>query len=263
MDEQTYGVGALARLAGVSVRTLHHYEDEGLLNPRRAPNGYRVYGSGEVERLHSIIVLRSLGLSLARIGEVLDGGPETYHDTLVTHLEELRRRRDDLDRLTEAVEETIAAMEGGTPMGDQERFRAMKERIIEENEESYGTEVRERYGDGAMEGANARLRGMDQAKWEEVKALEQAIIDQLSVAMATGDPLGPEAVRLCELHRAWLEPHWAEGTYSSEAHAMLAEGYVADPRFTAYYDGRAGEGATRFLRDALVPWCAAQGQGED
>ena len=52
--------------------------------------------------------------------------------------------------------------------------------------------------------------------------------------------------------------HWGEGTYSPAAHAALAEGYVADPRFTAYYDGSAGEGATAFLRDALAAWCAEQ-----
>ena len=88
--------------------------------------------------------------------------------------------------------------------------------------------------------------------------MEAAILEQLVQAKATGDPTGEAARELCAMHARWLQMHWGEGTYSPAAHAALAEGYVADPRFTAYYDEAAGEGATAFLRDALVAWCAEQ-----
>ena len=109
-----------------------------------------------------------------------------------------------------------------------------------------------------MDAANERMAGMTEAEWNDAKALEAAILEQLVQAKATGDPTGEAARELCAMHARWLQMHWGEGTYSPAAHAALAEGYVADPRFTAYYDEAAGEGATAFLRDALVAWCAEQ-----
>lgn len=252
---RTYTVGRLARLAGVSVRTLHHYEAVGLLAPGRAPNGYRVYGANDAERLQRILLLRSCGMALEDIRRALDNDTFDYRGALTVHLANLEQSRTELDELIGTVRRTIAELEGGAAMADDERFRGMKERVIEENERRWGAEARKAYGDEAVDGANARMRGLSPAQWAEVERLEGEIVEQLERAMETGDPEGPEAVRLCELHRRWLEPHWAKGTYSPQAHAGLAEMYVADPRFTAYYDDRAGEGAAQFLRDAIVAWC--------
>lgn len=139
------------------------------------------------------------------------------------------------------VEKTIASLEGRCTMTDKERFEGMKARAIAENEEHYGAEVRRRHGDAAMDAANERMAGMTEAEWNDAKALEAAILEQLVQAKATGDPTGEAARELCAMHARWLQMHWGEGTYSPAAHAALAEGYVADPRFTAYYDGSVGE----------------------
>lgn len=145
-------------------------------------------------------------------------------------------------------------------MTDKERFEGMKARVIAENEATYGAEARAAYGDAAVDAANERLAAMAEEEWNDVEALGEAILEQLKVAQATGNAEGAEARALCAMHAHWLQMHWGEGTYSPEAHVALAEGYVADPRFTAYYDNAAGEGATAFLRDALVAWCAEQGK---
>ena len=170
----------------------------------------------------------------------------------------LRARQKELETLVGTVEKTIASLEGRCTMTDEERFEGMKARAIAENEERYGAEVRQAYGDAAMDAANERMAGMSQEEWNDAKALEAAILDQLAAAKETGDPTGEAARELCSMHARWLQMHWGEGAYSPAAHAALAEGYVADPRFTAYYDEAAGEGATAFLRDALVAWCAEQ-----
>ena len=104
--------------------------------------------------------------------------------------------------------------------------------------------MRQAYGDAAMDAANERMAGMSQEEWSDAKALEAAILEQLTAAKATGDPTGEAARKLCAMHARWLQMHWGEGAYSPAAHAALAEGYVADPRFMAYYDEAAGEGAT-------------------
>ncbi len=257
-EEASYTVGSLAKLAGVTVRALHHYEDEGLLHPERTASGYRRYGAADVERLQQILLLRSCGLSLGDIRAALDNGDFDFHGVLVNHLATLRARQKELETLVGTVEKTIASLEGRCTMTDEERFEGMKARAIAENEERYGAEVRQAYGDAAMDDANERMAGMSQEEWNDAKALEAAILEQLTAAKATGNPTGETAWKLCAMHARWLQMHWGEGAYSPAAHAALAEGYVADPRFTAYYDEAAGEGATAFLRDALIVWCAEQ-----
>lgn len=258
VEEASYTVGSLAKLAGVTVRALHHYEDEGLLHPDRTASGYRRYGAADVERLQQILLLRSCGLSLGDIRAALADGDFDFHAMLVDHLATLRARQKELETLVGTVEKTIASLEGRCTMTDEERFEGMKARAIAENEERYGAEVRQAYGDAAMDAANERMAGMSQEEWSDAKALEAAILEQLTAAKATGDPTGEAARKLCAMHARWLQMHWGEGAYSPAAHAALAEGYVADPRFTAYYDEAAGEGATTFLRDALIAWCAEQ-----
>lgn len=257
-EEASYTVGSLAKLAGVTVRALHHYEDEGLLHPERTASGYRRYGAADVERLQQILLLRSCGLSLGDIRVALDNGDFDFHAVLIDHLATLRAQQKELETLVGTVEKTIASLEGRCTMTDEERFEGMKARAIVENEERYGAEVRQAYGDAAMDAANERMAGMSQEEWSDAKALEAAILEQLTAAKATGDPTGEAARKLCAMHARWLQMHWGEGAYSPAAHAALAEGYVADPRFTAYYDEAAGEGATAFLRDALIAWCAEQ-----
>lgn len=257
-EEASYTVGSLAKLAGVTVRALHHYEDEGLLHPERSTSGYRRYGATDVERLQQILLLRSCGLSLGAIRDALADDRFDFRTALVDHLATLRARQKELETLVGTVEKTIASLEGRCTMTDEERFEGMKARAIAENEERYGAEVRQAYGDAAMDAANERMAGMSQEEWGDAKALEAAILEQLTAAKATGDPTGEAARKLCAMHARWLQMHWGEGAYSPAAHAALAEGYVADPRFTAYYDEAAGEGATAFLRDALIAWCAEQ-----
>lgn len=258
MEEASYTVGSLAKLAGVTVRALHHYEDEGLLHPERTASGYRRYGAEDVERLQQILLLRSCGLSLGDIREALADGAFDFRAVLVDHLVTLRVRQRELEVLVGTEEKTIASLEGRCIMTDEERFEGMKMRAISENEERYGAEVRQAYGDAAMDDANERMAGMSEEEWNGAKVLEAAILEQLTEAKATNDPTSEASRKLCAMHARWLRMHWGGGSYSPAAHAALAEGYVADPRFTAYYDDAAGEGATAFLRDALVKWCAEQ-----
>ena len=252
-------MGSLAKLAGVTVRALHHYEDEGLLHPERTASVLSPLRCGGCGAAGSrFCCCRSCGLSLGAIRDAFADDRFDFRAVLTDHLATLRARQKELETLMGTVEKTIASLEGRCTMTDKERFEGMKARAIAENEEHYGAEVRRRHGDAAMDAANERMAGMTEAEWNDAKALEAAILEQLVQAKATGDPTGEAARELCAMHARWLQMHWGEGTYSPAAHAALAEGYVADPRFTAYYDGSAGEGATAFLRDALVAWCAEQ-----
>jgi hypothetical protein len=121
-----------------------------------------------------------------------------------------------------------------------------------ENEVRYGTEIREKYGDAIVDASQAKVAGMSDATWAYQEGLAREIADLLKQAMQTGDPGCELAQKACALHRDWICLFWKEGMYSAAAHRGLAEMYVADDRFGAYYADRVGAGAERFLRDAIA-----------
>ena len=128
--------------------------------------------------------------------------------------------------------------------------------VVRESEQKYGAEVRRKYGDEAMDESNKKLLAMDDATWNTKEELEALIAEGLKAALTTGDPAGPEAQHVCQLHEQWIRMHWADNAYSRGAHLSLAYGYLADQRFMDYYETRAGQGATQFLVDALTVYCS-------
>ena len=134
-------------------------------------------------------------------------------------------------------------------MSDKEKFEAFQRRAVEANEAAYGKEIREKYGDAAVEGSNAKFLSMTEEEYGRWKALEAEILSALAAAVRTGeDPAGAEGRRIAELHHRWLSGTWT--AYTPQAHRGLAELYTADERFTAYYD-REQPGCAAFLRDAV------------
>lgn len=251
-----YTVHELALISGVSVRTLHYYDTIGLLSPMRIEeNGYRKYGVEQVDRLQQILFYKELGVSLKRIKAILQDEHFNREKELEEQLQALLQKKQELEVLIENVRKTIKSVRGEENMSDKEKFDGFKKQMIAENEEKYGKEIREKYGDEAIDASNAKLMGMSQSQWESTQKLSEEINAKLQEAFQEGNPASELAQEVCDLHRQWLCMYWKEGMYSKEAHKALAEGYVADERFTAYYD-KLGEGCTKFLRDAIVIYCS-------
>lgn len=246
-----YTVNELAVLSGVTARTLHHYDQIGLLCPVRRENGYRVYGEKEVDLLQQILFYRELGVPLKKIKELVNAAEFDAMKALEEQLEALRQKRSQLDKLIENVQKTICAWKGEAVMSDEEKFEGLKRQMIEENERKYGGEIRTKYGEEMVEQANAKFQCMSRNNWDRTKELEEQIRTLLKQAFEEGNPDSETAQKACELHRQWLCMLWPEGTYSKEAHLALANGYVEDERFTAYYDSL-GKGCTAFFRDAIA-----------
>ncbi|MBG9444396.1 MerR family transcriptional regulator [Cytobacillus firmus] len=244
-----YTVQKLAQLAGVSSRTLRYYDEIGVLKPARTnSSGYRIYGQQEVDRLQQILFYRELGISLDQIKEIITAPAFDAAEALKEHREKLLEKRKQLDLLITNVEKTIASAEGRTTMSDKEKFEGFKKKMIEDNEEQYGKEIREKYGDETVDKSNAKLMNMTQEEHEAVTKLAEEVNSTLAQAMETGDPAGELAQKAADLHKQWITFYWSE--YSKEAHAGLGEMYVADERFKAYYD-KIRPGAAEFLRDAI------------
>lgn len=251
-----YTVKALADLAGVTPRTLRWYDQTGLLKPLRTTEaGYRLYGPKQLDRLQDILFYRELGLDLASIRTILDDPAFDRQAALQSHLTELKVRRARLDELILTVQRTIDNIKGGTKMTDQEKFEAFKRRVVAANEAAFGQEIRQRYGDEEADRANACVLALTQEEYTAWKALGDEILQALTAAVQAGTaPAGPEGQRIAQLHRRWLSYSWE--AYTPQAHAGLAELYVSDPRFTAYYD-REVSGCAAFLRDAVRAYTGA------
>lgn len=246
-----YTVQKLGKLAGISTRTLRYYDEIGLLKPARVnSSGYRIYGKQEVSRLQQILFYRELGVPLEAIRDILTSPSFDGAFALREHREQLLSKREQLDKLIANVEKTIAETEGRIIMTDQEKFEGFKQRLIDENEAKYGAEIREKYGAVQVERSNNAFKNMTKEQYGAFEALGNDIIRKLKAAFATGDAGGKLAQEAADLHRQWLTTAW-DGGYSKEAHAGIARMYVADERFTAYYD-KEQPGLAKFLRDAVL-----------
>lgn len=249
-----YTINQLAKLAGVSTRTLRYYDQCGLLPPKTVrSNGYRIYGETEVNRLQQILFYRELGVELSEIGRILAENDFDGLSALQNHLAALREKRARLDRLIGNVQKSISSMKGDTEMTDEEKFEGFKEKLISDNEQKYGGEIREKYGDEAVGRSNAKLKNMTKEQYGELEALTQELNRTLKAAFEQGDPGSELTQKACALHKKWLCFYWDH--YSKEAHKSVAQMYVDDPRFTAYYDAIA-PGCAVFLRDAVRIFCA-------
>ena len=248
-----YSIQALSRLSGVTTRTLRWYDSIGLLKPSRvADSGYRYYGPAEVDRLQDILYYRALGVELARIRECLDDPAFDRLTVLRSHLTKLSAERQRLDGIIQSLTETIAAEERNESMNDDAKFAAFKRRTVEENEQTYGQEARARYGDGAVDSANQAVLNLSPEEAREWKELEEEILRRLEAAVQSGvSPDSGEGREIVRLHRRWLT--LSTGSYTPERHKGIAELYVMDERFAAYYD-RTVTGCARFLRDAVARW---------
>ncbi len=135
-------------------------------------------------------------------------------------------------------------------------FEQLKREIVEENEKTYGDEIREKYGEETVESSNQVIMGLTEERWtksEQLRAeyealLKKAVNEHLSYA--------DEQVRkMCKLHGEWMSMFWEEGTYSKETHLALADVYASDERFKQYYES-IESGATDYLINAIRSYWA-------
>ena len=248
-EQMEYTVQKLGKLAGVSTRTLRYYDEIGILKPARInSSGYRIYGEAEVDQLQQILFYRELDVSLESIKKITSAPSFEGTNALKEHREKLLAKRVQLDKLIANIDKTIAVADGRMTMSNNEKFEGFKQKMIDDNEAKYGKEIRAKYGDEQIDRSSKKVKGMSEEQYAEIEKLGEEVITTLAEAFATGDPAGKVAQKAADLHRKWLSFYW--DSYSKEAHAGLAQMYVDDERFTAYYDGKQ-PGTAEFLRDAV------------
>jgi DNA-binding transcriptional MerR regulator len=240
-------VSEVARLSGVTVRTLHHYDQIGLLVPNdRNEAGYRLYDAADLARLQQILLYRRLGLGLTEIRRIMS---EPDFDR-VTALQEQRRKMEveatRLQRMIGAVDQAIRAGEEGTTMNPEEMFEVFGDFDVA----AHDAEAAERWPGDASDESKRRTARYSKEHWLVIRGEERGIAERLAAALASGSPADhADVAAIAEEHRLHID-RWYYPC-SPEMHRGLGELYVRDERFAAYWDAYA-EGLARYVCDAIA-----------
>lgn len=191
-------------------------------------------------------------MPLDEIRRILSAEDFNGLSALQNHLSALKGKRDQLDLLIANIEKTIKAMKGEIVMSDKEKFEGFLKKMVDDNEQKYGKEIREKYGDETVDRSSAKFLNMSREQYTELERLTNELNETLKLAVESGDPGGELARKACELHKKWLCFYWDE--YSKEAHIGVTQMYVDDPRFAAYYE-KIAPGCAAFLRNAVAIYC--------
>ncbi|HWO20604.1 MAG TPA: MerR family transcriptional regulator [Kofleriaceae bacterium] len=242
-----FTVGELAKLTGVTVRALHHYDEIGLVRPsQRTTAGYRLYADADVLRLHQVLLFRELGLPLEEIAAAIDeaGGQE---ELLRRHREVLVTKRARLDAMLAALDARLTAFEKGMTMKPEE----VKSLFDGFDPSQYEEEARQRWGHTeAYKESTRRAKQYSKEDWDRYKREAQAIGERIVERMRAGVPPNDAVVQAAvEDHRLLID-RWFYPC-SVAMHKNLGAMYVNDPRFTQNLD-KLAPGYARYLSDAIA-----------
>ncbi len=254
--DKGHTVRQLARLAGVSIRTLHHYDSIGLLKPgRRTASGYRLYGPEELLRLQQILFFRELDIPLAEIARILDEPGFDPTRALRGHRQVLEEKLGRLHQLLKTLDDTLKQYEGGPMLTDEELYRGFTPEKIA----SIKKEARERYGEKRVAESERRVKGMSREKWEAINRDVDEACREMEALMAAGRDAGdPQVEILVARHHAWILNFW---TPDAESYRGLGDLYREHPEFRAYYEKYA-PGFADYLSRAIERYCVHFPAGE-
>ncbi|MFJ4470201.1 MerR family transcriptional regulator [Streptomyces sp. NPDC089424] len=243
----SYSVGQVAGYAGVTVRTLHHYDGIGLLAPsERSHAGHRRYSDADLDRLQQILFYRELGFPLEEVAALLDDPAADPRAHLRRRHELLTARIEKLQKMAAAVEHAMEARAMGIDLTPEEKFEVFGDH----DPDQYEDEVRERWGGtDAYRQSRERTSSYTKEDWKRATEEFDAIHRRMADLMAAGTPADSEAATdTAEEHRLFITRSYYD--CSHEMHSCLGEMYVSDPRFTATYE-KIRPGLAVYLRDAI------------
>ena len=253
--ESTWTVGQVAERVDVTVRTLHHYDEIGLLRPsRRSGSGYRLYTEADLVRLQHVVVYRRLGFALEEIALLLDDPTADVGEHLRRQRLAVMARLDEMTDLVAAIDRALEAEMTGTSLTPEEQ----RELFGENFSDDYAREAEERWGDtDAWKQSQSRTARYTKADWQEVAAETEAVVQAFLDAKRRDEPADSTAATdAAERHRLSIDQRFYD--CSREMHATIAEMYVTDERFRKTYDDRE-PGLAQYVRDAVVANLARRG----
>ncbi len=250
----TYTIGTVAKLAHISVRTLHYYDATGLLSPSsETAAGYRLYDDADLDMLQQVLFFRMLGFPLAVVASIVHDPLFDRRKALQAHREALLERRRQVDALLVAVDRTMQSLNGGTPMDKKEMFDAFDERAFEEYRTKYAAEAKERWGTmDAYAESRKRTSKYTKEDWARIKE-EWNQIEAGMAALMDRSPSDPQVQDVVRRKHEYFNRYFY--TCPLDVFAGLSEMWVSDARFTATYD-KIKPGLAQFWHDAVQVYCA-------
>jgi DNA-binding transcriptional MerR regulator len=245
-----FTVKQLSDLAGVTPRTLHHYDQIGLLKPScTGDNGYRYYGEESLLKLQQILFYRELGLSLEEIKRIMGRRDFEILSALETHKAELGKRIARLEGLIETVDNTISHLKGQKEMSKKQLFEAFSD----EQQAEYEKEVMQKYDPATVKASIKKWNNYTPADKQRIGDEGNAAYEAILAAMPKGAS-SPEAQAGVELWRRHMDYFW---TPNLDQLIGLAEMYNDDPRFKANFD-KIDPRLAEFMREAVKIYVANQ-----
>lgn len=244
-----YKVKELSELAGVSVKTLHHYDKIGLLSPAiRSEKKYRLYGENELYRLQQILFYRELGFTLYEIAEILDDRNFDQLVALNEHKQNLLNEKIRLDELVETIDKTILQLEGKKMITDKELYKGLNPQEIEKMK----AESKKKFGETEFNTSEKYLKSLSKEQFEDLKTEQKEIFSNLlnlSSEDIESEVVQLEIARLYQNIRKFWGTHGSPGSQKSEFKG-LGKLYVSDPSYTKV-DGEVHDGYAEFLEKAM------------
>jgi DNA-binding transcriptional MerR regulator len=238
-----FTVKKLSRLAGITPRTLHYYDEIGLLKPTRVgDNGYRYYGDEALLRLQQILFYRQLDMPLDSIQSIMGRHDFDVMSALESHKQELRKRIAQMERLVTTVDNTILHLKGKKDMSQKQLFEAFSE----EQQVEYEKEAMRLYDPAIVKASYKKWRSYSAADKQRIADEGNAVYQGFLEAMPKG-PASPEAQIAVEAWRQHMDYFW---TPNKEQLLGLANGYNDDPRFKASFD-KIDPNLAAFIREAV------------
>ncbi|MFE7312980.1 MerR family transcriptional regulator [Streptomyces sp. NPDC057555] len=244
----SYSVGQVAEFAGVTVRTLHHYDEIGLLVPgERSQAGHRRYGDADLDRLQQILFYRELGFPLDEVAALLDDPHADPQEHLRRQHELLSARIEKLREMAVAVEHAMEARRMNVRLTPEEKFEVFGDF----DPDQYAAEAEQRWGGtDPYKESQRRTAAYTKDDWKRLKEEFDALHQKMADLLAQGVPADSEAAMdVAEEHRRFIGRGYYECSY--EIHTGLGEMYVADERFTATYEA-IRPGLAVYMRDAML-----------
>ena len=242
-------MGRLAAAAGVTVRTLHHYDEIGLVSPSaRTAAGYRAYSPADVDRLRQVLTYRRLGFGLREIADLVSDPDVDAVAHLRRQRELLQEQRDQADSMITAIDKELEARTMGIQLTPEEQLEVFG---TAKPGGEWADEARERWGDtDAWRQSQQRTARYSKEDWARIKAETDANLHAFAEALRSGAPAdGQRARDLAEEHRQQITRHFYDCDHAM--HAGLAQMYITDPRFTAHYDD-VQPGLAQYVHDAIT-----------
>ncbi|WP_414053962.1 MerR family transcriptional regulator [Macrococcus equi] len=231
----------VAQIANISIRTLHHYDEIGLLVPNKDENGYRRYSEADLDRLQLILFYRAIDMPLKEIKETLQENKSDI-DKLMAHRQKLLLKQKQIDTMIQLINQTIHSKKEGIKMTNEEKFKGFNF-----NDNQYEQEAREKFGDQAVDATNNKLNQLKDSEKEQLSADWVQMFEEFN---ALKDKAVEEVLVLEQTNKFYHFLNHNFGNYSLDEFYGLGDMYTMDERFKENIN-QYGENLAEFMSAAM------------